>query len=785
MVRIRSAAAALVLLPAISTAQTIRGIVVDRGDNPVAGVVVMLVDSTSNPVGRALTSERGEFRLTASRAGTYRTSTLRIGFRPATSDAIVLNAGQEVTQRLVLTGVVFSLDTVRVASRSSCLRLAGDSAAATYAVWEQARTALTAVQLTGNARAIAATTVAYDRTLDRTGRRVLEQTARISSDFVTQPWRARAPDSLRRYGYVIAEPGGWTTYYAPGLDALLSAAFVDDHCFRLTTSSDASRLGIAFEPTSDRRRVAEIRGTLWLDRKSSELRGLEFQYANLPRAQDEAGGEMEFARMRNGAWAITRWNIRMPVLAPRSRGGAFADPEMVLTEIKVTGGELALATSLASRGRDTLWARPPLVLTGAVRDSSSGAPVPGAYVALVGTGLQAVAEPGGRFTITGVLPGEYTVEVRTLSLDSVNAVSRSTVTFTDSATQVQLRVPTAQQIATRACGNAKLGLDEGIVVGTVALRGDSVPPANVEVVTEWTQATLNRGRVSNDKRWLETRSDRNGHFRVCGVPLNTRVVVRATSDAANAPPFDVTIPGDRRFAHVDLTLDRQLARGAAFTGSVSTDSTQQPIADAEVTLPELSLSVLTNDRGEFRLSDVPAGTHQVVVRRLGYGPLDTRITFAANQTVDRRIFLSRFVLLDSVVTTAEVAVIPSFEQHRKIGLGTFITRAELAKKEGFVLSTVLADVRGLGLLRGSGGITVVYSTLRPRDRDGRITCFSQVYIDKMLMNPGAPTPAFNVNEISPDRIEAIEFYSGPSQTPLEYSKLESGCGVLVIHTRRK
>ncbi len=34
------------------------------------------------------------------------------------------------------------------------------------------------------------------------------------------------------------------------------------------------------------------------------------------------------------------------------------------------------------------------------------------------------------------------------------------------------------------------------------------------------------------------------------------------------------------------------------------------------------------------------------------------------------------------------------------------------------------------------------------------------------------------------QIEAIEFYSSPAQTPSKYSRLNSRCGVYVIHTRR-
>ena len=45
-------------------AQTVRGVVTAR-DVPMPGVVIQLVDSTSAVVARALSNDRGEFRITA------------------------------------------------------------------------------------------------------------------------------------------------------------------------------------------------------------------------------------------------------------------------------------------------------------------------------------------------------------------------------------------------------------------------------------------------------------------------------------------------------------------------------------------------------------------------------------------------------------------------------------------------------------------------------------------------------------------------------------------------
>jgi len=73
-------------------------------------------------------------------------------------------------------------------------------------------------------------------------------------------------------------------------------------------------------------------------------------------------------------------------------------------------------------------------------------------------------------------------------------------------------------------------------------------------------------------------------------------------------------------------LSAQATSTATFTGSV-VDSVQRPIANAEVSLPGVSLSATTAENGTFRLAGIPAGIHRVIVRRIGYGQLDTLIIF--------------------------------------------------------------------------------------------------------------------------------------------------------------
>jgi hypothetical protein len=652
----------------------------------------------------------------------------------------------------------------------------------------------------------------YERVLDPKGSRVLQQKASVSTGYVNRPWLSLPPDSLRRIGYVVVQHDDAVVYYAPGIDALLSPSFAGDHCFRISKDSKRAELiGLTFEPTPDRRRTAEISGTLWVDRASSQLRRLEFRFVNVPLEQSEmADGALHFVRMRDGTWAISEWDIRMPAFTSVVVPGHGAERQ--LAEIQVAGGQLALA----KRGRDTLWTQPTVELSGVIRDSLSGAGVAGGRIALVGTDLSTQTDDKGRFSLSGMLPGTYEAEIRTPSLDSLAATHRASFEFVDPNTHPDWRVPNAQQLMATVCGSALRDGGRGIVVGRAKLRGDTAAMNNLSIVAEWqpvggsdSLATVRQAKVQGGA---------DGSFRLCGVPTNTAVKLRAVADGAEtADETSVRLQGGTRLARAELTLERLDAlasRGSVFAGVVVADSTHAPIPLAEVALPELNKSETTNRRGEFRITGIPAGEHRVSVRRIGYGAADTRLTFNGNETLERRVVLGRAITLEPVRVTATAydKLRQSFDEHVRTGLGHFMTRDQVAKFDGMETATLLSTVSTTGVANGNGHNWVT-SRRRPpppcppvTSKDGPaclrangfyvpdtmeqqqgmpIECWSLVFVDGVLQNGTlGVTEPFDLKRIPPERIDKIEFYAGAAETPLEYSRPGSKCGVLVIWTRQ-
>jgi hypothetical protein len=231
-----------------------------------------------------------------------------------------------------------------------------------------------------------------------------------------------------------------------------------------------------------------------------------------------------------------------------------------------------------------------------------------------------------------------------------------------------------------------------------------------------------------------------------------------------------------------------------------------PIANAEIAFPELAKSATSDVRGAFRITGIPAGTHHVVIRRLGYGAAETQLQVTGHETIERRVVLGRAVTLETMVVTSQMDArrMAEFEESRRVGLGQFLTRAELQKFDGLPLRTPLQQLRGLGFVSTNAGFFPIKDpgppatcpqnpiTYPPCMRShgyeylgGTWACFKAVYVDGVLQNSGIPTPPYDLKEIPVDRAEAIEYYAGGAETPARYAQgASSPCGVIVIWTRQ-
>ncbi len=426
--------------------------------------------------------------------------------------------------------------------------------------------------------------------------------------------------------------------------------------------------------------------------------------------------------------------------------------------------------------QSVLWS-----VRGVTFDSVRGRPLSGALVAIVGTGRNTISDSLGAFSFDSIAPGRHVFAMQHDSIDVLGFSGFSTRAVIDDARHsVVIAVPSFATLWRAACGERQAPADSGFIYGSIRdSAGRPAARAAVDLVAlDPRQPASSKG----PQRRLRSRvtTDATGGYSVCGVPMDVAVFVQAAADSLESDVVEMAPTGQRiRRQNMSLRRAGSVARGV-LAGFI-TDSAGKPISGAELTIPELSRTAQTNERGQFRLGELPVGRHAVQGRRLGYAAVDTILDVTDGQPELLRLEMRRLVTLESVRVTERI-VNPTFDENKRLGLGRFLEREEIARFDGLQLSGALRQFQGMNLI-GRGSTAVVASTRKPPSLSSPGPCIAHVYVDNLLMNRGNPVPAFDVNTIAPDQVDAVEWYAGASRIPARYSELNSACGVLVIWTR--
>ena len=240
---------------------------------------------------------------------------------------------------------------------------------------------------------------------------------------------------------------------------------------------------------------------------------------------------------------------------------------------------------------------------------------------------------------------------------------------------------------------------------------------------------------------------------------------------------------------VPALLQAQEKRTSAFTGVVWRESTQEAVAGAEVLLPKLDLHAVTDSNGIFRLVGLPPGTHELLVRRMGFEQYKSRVGLIAGDTTRQLVYLKPALLtvLDTVNVRARTTGIPEVDERRLMKIGSAIMREELDKKEASKLGDLIGDLPGVVVRRTRAGGAYALNSRGPNTIYGNNKeCYVMVYVDDAPVYSGNPGEMlYNLNNVVPKSLEAVEYFSGASQVPAKYNRTGSACGVLLLWTRRR
>jgi hypothetical protein len=202
-----------------------------------------------------------------------------------------------------------------------------------------------------------------------------------------------------------------------------------------------------------------------------------------------------------------------------------------------------------------------------------------------------------------------------------------------------------------------------------------------------------------------------------------------------------------------------------------------------VSLARLSTSgilSISDSAGRFSLAGLSPGNAKLLVRRLGFEPVDIAVQLVAGRSDSLNVVLTLLPQdLPGVTTRADAIAeiqLASFYRHRHAGIGHFLDRKEIEERRVQRLSDILRRIPGMRLTPDRMGSR---STLRSGRSAGGRDCPPDMWID------GVRAPGLNIDDVPVGDVEALEVYGGPAGLPPEMnSRLGNpSCGVVVIWTR--
>lgn len=184
---------------------------------------------------------------------------------------------------------------------------------------------------------------------------------------------------------------------------------------------------------------------------------------------------------------------------------------------------------------------------------------------------------------------------------------------------------------------------------------------------------------------------------------------------------------------------------------------------AEVQVKGLGRRARTDALGQARLAALPAGTHTVEVRRVGYEPLSATVLLADRDSTDVVM-----MMLPSPTRLPTVAVkeaptevnLSEFEALRGQGQGRFVSVAETAGDRDYTFESFLITHMPSMRLHTMVG----HTTIRMVRGQG---CQPLVYLDGTLIADG------DVTGLSTNRLGAMAYFES-AQIPPRYRKGGSG-----------
>jgi Carboxypeptidase regulatory-like domain len=447
----------------------------------------------------------------------------------------------------------------------------------------------------------------------------------------------------------------------------------------------------------------------------------------------------------------------------------IVNPAPLISQGVPLDGRIALRTLPTGRAK----------IVGVVVDSVNGGYLTGAEIVIESGPPGVRTDSLGRFEVDSLRPGIYHVGVLHPLLDSLGITlhTQPVRIAADSTSVMLIAVPSAPTLVGRSCAKVK---GQSAIVGHVADPETLEPVAHADVSIAWVEIDVSKEKgIVRKPRLVKTVTDSAGAFRMCGLPNSLEATLQAKRGSSHTDEIPISL-GERPVELLARTVLLSTANSDVKSGNATVSGVVALEGDSTRAGSRVELvgsgNAVTNDKGEFVMRNLPSGTRNLVVRRVGFEPEvipvdlssreDVRVTMKLRKSVPAmeavRVIAKKRAVLDEV----------GFSERRKTGFGYFIGPEKLELMHPNSLTDVLQGVPGLEVIRRQTG-DGVKSARTPNSK-----CVDY-YLDGAQYLEVAPG---DINKFVSGRdMAAVEVYEG--NAPVEYARPGVSCITILLWTR--
>jgi carboxypeptidase family protein/TonB-dependent receptor-like protein len=455
-------------------------------------------------------------------------------------------------------------------------------------------------------------------------------------------------------------------------------------------------------------------------------------------------------------------------------------------------------------------------IVGFAFDSIRGNPLIGATIRVASTRDTTLRREGksgqdGAYRVDSIPAGDFTIELLHPLLDSLGlSIGTRPITFPiPPNSRLDLVTPSEDRYVASLCPAARRAMGPAVLAGRVLDADTEQPATGTKVSVAWFETTIQTTGIRRVPRVREATVGEDGTYRICGLPADLDGALQAQRGSIRTTEIKVTMDG-HNLAVVGLRIGSEatvvvadsqpgaasptgqtgpkrqatavqgpLVRGNAVVSGKVVNAAGGPVKGARVDVIGAQGATLTRDDGTFSLGGLPSGTQTLVVRQIGFAPVEVPVALStrAPQTVAVTMREPAHVL-ETVEVKAERDVgldRVGFSQRKKSGQGYFMTTEELDKRNPLLLSDVFRTVPGLRV--GQQGSDHFVESTR-----GTNSCVTY-YLD------GSPWQSMFPGDIDrlipPNEVGAVEVF-GPTSAPAQFQQPGQGsCTTIVMWTKTR